>query len=528
MHHAAMHCRRQQGRLNMRLPISRTLRKNRNLIICFTLIILIVDVVFLAINYVSLKETLYSSLLQQARRHQDEFKLNLKMAYSSMLQISTMITTSSELGQSLLKEEKKAADSRTEQAETPPDQDGAADTLRKTYQLGSLENKPHLLSDSHSSYSWLRGVSPIWAVDPATKEKVYVGALEVSTSFKEIVQLYSKLFRVDAAVLLGREYVRNKMWTSSTKTYFEKHPQANHYVEVSTSWEMLQKMLPKLFVKDNYQTDRVELFFEDSKYYSVYYFPLLDYQMAGDEDTLAEPVGFLLIWEDVSDQLARSATNFLVNVILAVLAFVFIEAGLIWILNRETRLSVAEQCAAVDELTGLFNRRYLDDVLDNELTRAEKSRDTPLALIICDVDYFKRYNDTYGHKSGDECLQKIADCLRRQARRSSDCVARYGGEEFVIVLPRTDLSAAMDIAETARKAVAALGIPHASSDILPVVTVTLGAACTANLAEYDSLFEAADRNLYLAKNRGRNRVEPERVSIPAKRSGLTARAPHEA
>ena len=520
MHHAAMHCRRQKGRLNMRLPISRTLRRNRNLIICFTLIILIVDAVFLAINYVSLKETLYSSLLQQSRRHQDEFKLNLKMAYSSMLQISTMITSSSGLGQSLLNEEEKtAAVGKTEQVPPLEGQDSTASARRKTYQFGSMENKPNQLSTQQNSYNWLRGVSPVWAVDPATQEKVYVGSLEVSTSFKEIVQLYSKLFRVDAAVLLSRDYVRSKMWNSATKAYFERHPEANHYVEVSTSWEMLQKMLPRLFVKENYQTDKVELFFENSKYYSVYYFPLLDYQMAADEDPYADPVGFLLIWEDVSDQLARSATNFLVNIILAVLAVVFIEAGLLWILNRETRLSVAEQCAAVDELTGLFNRRYLDDMLDNELNRAEKSRDTPLSLIICDVDYFKRYNDTYGHKTGDECLRKIADCLRQQARRSSDCVARYGGEEFVIVLPRTDLNAAMDIAETTRKAVASLGIPHASSDILPVVTITLGVACTAHLAEYDSLFEAADRHLYLAKNRGRNRVEPERVSLPARRTG---------
>ena len=177
-------------------------------------------------------------------------------------------------------------------------------------------------------------------------------------------------------------------------------------------------------------------------------------------------------------------------------------------MNRETRLSAAEKCAAVDELTGLFNRRYLDDLLDSELHRTIRSQDAPLSLIICDVDYFKRYNDTYGHKAGDECLQQIADSLRLQARRSSDCVARYGGEEFVIVLPRTDIYAAIDIAETARKAILSLGIPHASSSIVPVVTVTLGVACTNQLAEYDNLFEAADRNLYIAKNNGRNRVEP--------------------
>ncbi|MCI5146717.1 MAG: GGDEF domain-containing protein, partial [Candidatus Electrothrix sp. AR3] len=211
----------------------------------------------------------------------------------------------------------------------------------------------------------------------------------------------------------------------------------------------------------------------------------------------------------VSKHVARFTTNLMVNATLAFLGFIIIEAGLLWIFNREARLSVAEQYAAVDELTGLFNRRYLDDLLKNELSRAERcSNELPLSLIICDVDFFKRFNDTYGHRAGDECLQKIANALRAQARRSSDCVARYGGEEFVIVLPHTDLNSAIDIAETARKAVYYLDIPHSSSDIKPVVTVTLGIACTCNLPEYDSLFEAADRNLYLAKNSGRNKVEP--------------------
>ncbi len=485
----------------MRLPVGKTVRKNKKMIICSSLVILAVDLTFLYINYISLRDTMFSTLLQQAERHQDEFTLNLKMAYNSMLQMSTLITSNGDLSKALLKEQQpENGGEPVKQAAT------TKQSFHKTYQFGSLESSPYLLSENKQSYSWLRGVSPVWAVDPSTNDKVYVGAVEISTTFKDIVKLYAKLFRVDTAVLLNKEHVRNRMWNETTKAYFEQHPNANHYVEVTTSPRLLAKILSQVFIRNDYKTDTIKVIYDKYSYYSVYYFPLPE-----NEEQNAELPGFMLIWEDVSDQVAHYAKNFFVNMLLAALAFFLIESGLIWLLNRETRLSAAEQCAAIDELTGLFNRRYLDDLLDNELHRTLRSQDAPLSLIICDVDYFKRYNDTYGHKAGDECLQQIADSLRLQARRSSDCVARYGGEEFVIVLPRTDIHAAIDIAETARKAVLSLNIPHASSSIVPVVTVTLGVACTRQLAEYDNLFEAADRNLYIAKNNGRNRIEPLKI-----------------
>ncbi|CAK8718188.1 MAG: diguanylate cyclase (GGDEF) domain-containing protein [Candidatus Electronema aureum] len=509
----ALHCRHQQGKLNMRLSVSRTISKNKKLIICLSLIIFVVNTVFLSINFYSLRETLLSSLFQQAKRHEEEFKLNLKMVYSSMLQMSTLISSSG-VSQAFLLNKKQTTESKSSQNQEAEDSSAG----QKTYQFGSVENKPpHLLSDKMQGYTWLRGISPLWAVDPETNGKIYVGAMDISTSFKDIVPLYAKLFQVEAAVLLNKDYIRTKMWNKNTKEYFEQHPEANHYVEIASSWDELLKILPKVFVRSDYKTDAVSMVYQDKSYYALYYFALPDSQDGESEETQTEPAGFMLIWENVSEQVSQSATNFFVNILLAIFGFVLIEIGLIWVLNRETRLSVAEQCAAIDELTGLFNRRYLDDLLDNELRRTAKSQDTPLSLIICDVDYFKRYNDTYGHKSGDDCLKKIADSLRLQARRSSDCVARYGGEEFVIVLPRTDLHSATDIAEAARKAILALNIPHSSSDIVPVITITLGVACTSTLAEYDTLFEAADRNLYIAKNNGRNRVEPTKVALPPRR-----------
>jgi diguanylate cyclase (GGDEF)-like protein len=509
---AAKHCRCRQGTLNVRLPVGKAVRKNKKMILCSSLLIVIVELIFLYITYSELRNFMFLTLLQQAKRHQDEFTLNLKMAYNSMLQMSTLITSNSDLTKVLLKEQIQPAGSANKPEKNREQNKPKNPPFQKTYQFGSVESSPYLLSKDRHAYSWLRGVSPVWAVNPGTNEKVYVGAVEISTTFKDIVRLYGKLFRVDAAVLLNKEHVRNRMWNDETKKYFENHPNANHYVEVTTSSSStLAEMLSHVFIKSDYKTDNVTIVYHDHSFYSLYYFPLPEND---DQEPNAELPGFMLIWEDVYDQVFQYGKFFAIAVGLALLAFLLIESGLIWLLNRETRLSAAEQCAAVDELTGLFNRRYFDDLLENELHRTIQSQDAPLSLIVCDVDYFKRYNDTYGHKAGDECLQQIADTLRRQARRSSDCVARYGGEEFVIVLPRTDIHAAIDIAETARKAVLGLSIPHASSSIVPVVTVTLGVACTNQLAEYDNLFEAADRNLYIAKNNGRNRVEP------LKRDGL--------
>ena len=174
-----------KGRFNMRLPV---VRKNKKTIICLSLFILSIDLIFLTINFLSLRETLYSSLVQQAKTHQEEFRLNLKMAYNSMLQMSTLISSNSELSQRLLEEEKTVT-SQCKDEEGDPFFQNRADKKSanekkpvRTYQFGSLENKSPLYQKQDRTYSWLRGVSPVWAVDPVTQEKVYVGALEVSTS----------------------------------------------------------------------------------------------------------------------------------------------------------------------------------------------------------------------------------------------------------------------------------------------------------------------------------------------------------
>jgi len=170
--------------------------------------------------------------------------------------------------------------------------------------------------------------------------------------------------------------------------------------------------------------------------------------------------------------------------------------------NREL-----ERLSSLDELTGIANRRYFDTMFDREWRRAMREAD-PLSLIMVDVDYFKRYNDSYGHQPGDECLKLVASCLSGAMQRPTDLVARYGGEEFVILLPGTHARGAIKVAEQVRQSVLELGLPHEQSDVHDCVTVSLGAATVTPMIKHQAtdLLLAADRALYAAKREGRNRV----------------------
>ncbi|MFB2981656.1 PAS domain-containing protein [Microseira sp. BLCC-F43] len=162
--------------------------------------------------------------------------------------------------------------------------------------------------------------------------------------------------------------------------------------------------------------------------------------------------------------------------------------------------------ASLDGLTQLANRRRFDEYLNIEWLR-HKREQLPLSLILFDADYFKLYNDTYGHLAGDDCLRQMAVAIASVGRRPADLVAHYGGEEFAVVLPNTDAKGAMHVASTIRQAVRQLAIPHSRSSVSDRVTVSLGVASvvpTKTLSSQD-LLNAADRALYTAKQQGRDR-----------------------
>ncbi len=174
---------------------------------------------------------------------------------------------------------------------------------------------------------------------------------------------------------------------------------------------------------------------------------------------------------------------------------------------------ILRRLAVIDSLTEIANRRYFEEVMDEEWRRARRIK-KPVALIMIDIDYFKNYNDAYGHMAGDACLIQVAKALSACIRRPGDSVARFGGEEFAAVLPDTDLDGAALVAEAMRAEVEGLGLSHAHSEVGDKLTVSIGVASMAPSAgqEMSLLIKAADEALYAAKGAGRNQVKTHRGS----------------
>ncbi len=170
--------------------------------------------------------------------------------------------------------------------------------------------------------------------------------------------------------------------------------------------------------------------------------------------------------------------------------------------NREL-----ENLANLDGLTQVANRRRFDQVLEQEWLRLRREK-LPLSLILADIDYFKLYNDTYGHLAGDDCLKKVARALHQTLKRPADLVARYGGEEFAVILPNTSLTGAIQVAETIRDSVYNLQLCHETSPGQGVITLSLGVSSLIPLEDEapQMLIKKADKALYKAKNKGKNIV----------------------
>jgi len=187
---------------------------------------------------------------------------------------------------------------------------------------------------------------------------------------------------------------------------------------------------------------------------------------------------------------------------------------------QETQLKLQE-LADTDQLTQIANRRHFDRKFKVEWRRAMREK-TPISLLLIDVDFFKKYNDTYGHQAGDSCLKKIADTLASVTHRPADLASRYGGEEFSILLPVTKQADAVMLAERLRRKIEGLQIEHSRTDI-GVVTVSIGVSCcepawdfTGKTSDEDQkvifpamLLTAADNALYVSKERGRNQVSEQ-------------------
>jgi diguanylate cyclase (GGDEF)-like protein len=170
--------------------------------------------------------------------------------------------------------------------------------------------------------------------------------------------------------------------------------------------------------------------------------------------------------------------------------------------------------STIDGLTGIANRRKFDDSLAVEWRRARRNL-SPLSLIMMDIDFFKSYNDHYGHLAGDECLRKLASEINAVCRRPADLFARYGGEEFVMLLPEIDSSGALSLAMKVQEKIKSIAIPHAYSQVADHVTVSIGVSTIIPGDEQteSDLIKSSDNLLYAAKASGRNQIKTTQIPV---------------
>jgi len=188
-------------------------------------------------------------------------------------------------------------------------------------------------------------------------------------------------------------------------------------------------------------------------------------------------------------------------------------------LELKTHRDYLRSLSNYDGITGIPNRRYLDEMLQRTCNQSRRSR-TPLSMFMADIDYFKQYNDRYGHLAGDDCLKLVAQALSKALVRPADFIARYGGEEFAVICPETSAKDANMVAAKLLDAVGALAIPHEESAAAPIVTISIGGVTInpenpGREIEPANLIHRADTLLYKAKKNGRNQFWHEPISLGA-------------
>ncbi|MBY3787392.1 diguanylate cyclase [Photobacterium carnosum] len=222
------------------------------------------------------------------------------------------------------------------------------------------------------------------------------------------------------------------------------------------------------------------------------------------------PILIFTTWYSIEDP----RFNLLFSFTKLAITLIIIESGrqllFKWFTTRITQehdnkrlLSELAQLSFTDQLTQINNRRFFDFAIDKQIINA-KHHNTPLSIILIDIDYFKLFNDTNGHVKGDICLKSVAVTIKNSLLRSNDTVSRYGGEEFVVLLPNTDIHGACRVAKRIQQNLAILAINHSASDISHSVTVSQGIATWQTNQRPNQLINNADNHLYNAKELGRN------------------------
>jgi len=520
------------------------------LVLAVSCVFIISDAVLIGVNYIGAKQTLETSLMKRAKDHMQGIDIALAMTKRNMLQLATHFSGNEALN-ALFLEGKKAVEKEGSESlaaakirqkmlnSVKPGWDEMTsdfDVRQLHYHLGpgSLSflrvHKPSKFGDRMDEirytvvdtnaekiartgfetgrvYSGIRGVVPIFSVDPETNQKVYVGALEVGTSYSAILANIDEIQGIGSAVLLTKAHTERNMWPDAIQKKMGHIIQGCEcFIEASSRSVTETKNMLSATVSQELVvgSNKLKIIEQAEKYYILYSEPLRDYR--GDLNSSLPDAGVTLIWDDITEEINKFNYDVKLNILYGVLGFLMIEIVLFFALRVERKFHEIGDLVGLDGLTNIPNRRDFELTLANEINRAKRYKQ-PLSIVMCDVDYFKLFNDCYGHVEGDDCLRKVATALANSLKRGGDYVARYGGEEFIIILPSTSVEQAEKITEKARLAVMNLAIEHQDSKVNSVVTMSFGIA-SVTLTEKDSvdIVSIADECLYQAKEQGRNRV----------------------
>lgn len=517
----------------------------KRLVVYLSLVVLLLDIAFVSINYATSKATLNENLLKNAKIQEREFHLAVEMSYRNMMQLAIYISNDKSLNQLFLKGKKaviaegglkggkKASEARqallkkVQPAWNKMTEEynirqlhyhigpGSLSFLRvhKPQKYGDrLDNLRHIIVDTNREkiprsgfetgriYSGLRGVQPIWAIDPQSNRSVFVGALETGTSFKQLLPIFARSLDTNIAILLSKNHVESKMWPEFIKAYFNKNPGIKYYIEASSS-DNIKNVLKKIKVDPSFTSKKVELLKMNNKTWSVYYFPLNDY--LNSKNGSKAPSGFVLFWSDQTQSLKEFERNIWVNIIFALLALILIKLAMVFLLHRHNHMRAIEKLTTLDGLTGVKNRAFFEHQYEHLKTQCS-SKQLPTSCIMIDIDNFKAINDKYGHQTGDQCIIEVAQTLKSELKRKNDWVARYGGEEFVLLLTNTSHHEACKMAERMRKSVSEIKVAFKQTPIQ--IRISAGVQTATDIDELASLVKKADEKLYQAKSGGRNQV----------------------
>lgn len=374
----------------------------------------------------------------------------------------------------------------------------------------------------------IRGVYPVVEKYGINGASISIGAIDVGSSTAVTLNLFRSHLGSDIAILLDHRLLRQIVWPDFYQTYVKRGLVGDYVIE-----EMSQPGLARLLTESTalLSSQGTDLILIDGHHYALSRFPLGDF--LGTKSKERAPIGLVTVFVDITGNLAELEDSLLHNSLYALVIFLVLEVGLflLWNLSHrglqqlvDNRTNALEQVnkqlellASSDALTGIANRRAFNKALDREWARAIRDA-TPISLIMCDIDYFKQYNDIYGHLKGDECLYIVAQALQETLRRCTDLLARYGGEEFSVLLPNTDYKEARNLAENMKTRIEMLKISHTGSAIADHVTASLGVATLVPKPgnNHVILIKAADESLYNAKASGRNQVSQDK----SKKQGL--------